>query len=274
VRYLKASGFVIEPDGRKPQFVPPDAPIYVRNDSGEEIPPFACLQTTGTVDIGGQNYVTVDKPIDDTGDAGWYLFNGIAPIPATGTNIYGIAYDGPLVRMLTDGSAIVCGEKWQPDVGQWAIIPGGEMFTAVGADDIEPDVMRGFMYRAGGGGGASIQYTIDSIEIPTSGPYTGKVVATVTVETAPCGRVSLIGESVQVVDHSGCVFDLPEADLEGVWGWATEQVALSTAAGSEPGELTPCHWAADDRCCVAGEGDSSGGGSGGGGGGGGGFGDF
>lgn len=106
----------------------------------------------------------------------------------------------------------------------------------------------------GGGGGASIQYTIDSVEVAATGPYTGKKVATVTVETAPCDRSNLIGESADVVDHSGCVFDLAEEDLIGVWGWATEQIALSTEAGADPGELTPCHWAADDRCCVGADG--------------------
>lgn len=254
VRYLKASGFVIEPGGRKPQFVPPDAPVYVRNDSGEKIPPFACLQTTGTVDLGGQNYVTVDKPIDNTGEAGLYLFNGIAPIPGTGNNIYGIAYDGPLVRMLTDGTAIVCGENWQPDVGEWAVVPGGELFTAVGADDIEPDVMRGFIQSAGGGGGKQIQGELTAITTPTSGPYTGKNVGTITIVVAPCSDSALIGESVDVVDWSDCIFDLPFADLDGVWVWAAEGIAESLAAGAEPGTLTPCHWTASDRCCVEADG--------------------
>lgn len=102
----------------------------------------------------------------------------------------------------------------------------------------------------GGKGGASIQYTIDSLTTATGGPYTGKKVATVTIEVAPCSRGDLIGESVEVVDWSGCVFDLPEAELIDVWGWATEGVALSLEAGAAVDALTPCHWAADDRCCV------------------------
>jgi hypothetical protein len=109
-------------------------------------------------------------------------------------------------------------------------------------------------YRVGSGGttvgGASIQYTIDSITTATSSsPYNGKVVATVTVEIAPCDRPELIGESVQVVDWAGCIFDATEADLVGVWGWASERVGESLETGVSPGTLTPCHWAADNRCC-------------------------
>ena len=120
VQYLRESGFVIPRPGRGEQFVPPEAPIYIRNDTGEVVPPFACLQTTGTVDTGGQNYITVDKPVDTTGDAGGYLFNGIAPIEVGG---YGIAHDGPVVRMLTDGSAIACGDLWDPVVDSFEVAP-------------------------------------------------------------------------------------------------------------------------------------------------------
>ena len=147
VRYLKESGYVIERPGRGQQFIPPQAPVYVRNESGEEIPAFACLQTTGTVDAGGQNYVKVDKPVDDTGTAGKYLFNGIAPIEIGG---YGIAHDGPLVRMLTDGTAVTCGDLWQPTIAAWTVNPGGELFTAAGADDIGTNVMRAFISSGGG----------------------------------------------------------------------------------------------------------------------------
>ena len=104
VKYLKASGFVIDRPGRGSQFIPPEAPIYFRNDSGEEVPPFACMQCTGTVEYGGQNYVKINKPVDDSGDAGGYLFNGIAPVESGG---YGLAHDGPFVRMLTDGSTLI-----------------------------------------------------------------------------------------------------------------------------------------------------------------------
>jgi len=248
VQYLRESGFVIKRPGRGEQFVPPDAPIYVRNDSGVEIPAFGCVQVTGTVEAGGQNYVTVDKPVDATGDAGGYLFNGVAPIEVGG---YGIAHDGPVVRMLTDGSAVACGDMWQPVVNSFLVSTGGSMFSAIGEDDIETDVMRAFTGSGGGGGAATIQFTVDSVATAgSSSPYNGKKVATVTIEVAPCSRGDLIGTTAEVVDWSGCVWDLAEADLIGVWGWATECVALSLKSGDPPGTLTPCHFGADDRCCL------------------------
>ena len=107
---------------------------------------------------------------------------------------------------------------------------------------------------------ASIQFTITSVGTASSGPYAGKKTAAVVVQVADCELGCLIGTSVEVVDHSGCVFDLDSEDLAGVWGWASERVALSTDEGAEEGDLTPCHWSADDRCCVPAD---SGGGSGG-----------
>jgi len=148
--YLKTSGFVIPAGRYNRQQIPPPTPVFVRNDTGVEIPAFACLQSTGTVEAGGQNYVKVDYPADTTGTAGVYLFNGIAPIEIDG---YGIAHDGPECRMLTDGSTITSGAKWQAQVGSFELAPGGTAFSAIGADDIAADVMRGVI---GAGGGAAI----------------------------------------------------------------------------------------------------------------------
>lgn len=105
------------------------------------------------------------------------------------------------------------------------------------------------------GGGESIEYTINSLRtasagIPSEAPYTGLIIATVTITGHSVEDSTIIGDEVDVVDHSGCVFDLPEADLVGVWGWASERVFDSLDPGAYPGELTPLHWSADDRCCV------------------------
>ncbi len=148
VRYLRANGFVVPQPSRGQQFIPPPASIYVRNDSGVVVPPFACMQTTGTVEDGGQNYITIDQPSDTTATAGAYLFNGLQEIEVGG---YGIAHDGPLCRMLTDGTALNSGDKCQPTVGQWYIELGGDLITVVGDDDIEADVVRGVIGSSGGG---------------------------------------------------------------------------------------------------------------------------
>jgi hypothetical protein len=143
VRYLRANGLIAPGGDRGQQTFPPQAPIYVRNDSGVEIPAFACLQVTppGTVEAGGQNYITVDQPADTTGAAGGYLFNGQAPIEIGG---YGIAHDGPVVRMLHTGSP-VSGDRMIPVVASWSVAIGLGPFVAIGDDDIEPNVIRGFI---------------------------------------------------------------------------------------------------------------------------------
>lgn len=248
VKYLRESGFIIERPGRGQQkFRPADAPIYIRNDSDAIIPSFACLQVTGTVEVGGQNYITVDKPVDNTGDAGKYLFNGIAPIEIGG---YGIAHDGPLVRMLTDGATVTCGDMWQPVVNSFLVSTGGAMFSAVGADDIKTDVMRAFILSSGGGSG-KIQFKIDSAVIAgTSSPFNGKMILTCTVIVAPCDQSDLIDTSVDVVDWSTCLANAETVGaVVGREGWAFRGIAKSLKSGDPPGTLTPCHWALDGLCC-------------------------
>ena len=106
----------------------------------------------------------------------------------------------------------------------------------------------------GAGGTRKLQGTLTALEDGT-GPYTGKKVGTVLIVVAPCDNGDLIATEVDVVDWSDCIFDLPFADLEDVWVWASEGVALSLDPEAEPGELTPCHWTADDRCCVGADGE-------------------
>lgn len=162
VNYLRQSGFVIAQPGQDPGRIHQQSPIYVRNDSGVAIPPFACMQVTGAVDSGGQNYITVNKPADVTGAAGWFLFNGIAEIEIGG---YGIGHDGPLVRMLTNGTTISCGDGWRPTIGQWYVSPGGTIFSAVGEDDIETNVMRALITGIAGCSNPVIRVYLDGLSL-------------------------------------------------------------------------------------------------------------
>lgn len=249
VRYLRANGFVVPRPGRGSQFVPPEAPIYVRNDSGAEIPPFACMQTSGAVDAGGQNYIKVVKPVDDTGAAGRYLFNSIAPIEIGG---YGVAYAGPLVRMLTDGSTVTCGDSWQPVVGSWSVTTGGSLFTAAGADDIDTNIMRAFIGASGGMGRIEFEVTSATTISDSGSPYDGMRELTVTVVGPSCNRASMLGETgVKVYEHVPLCLTGDETDeaLVGRKGWAFEGVFQDQSAEAEAGDLTPCHWVLDGICC-------------------------
>lgn len=163
VRYLRSSGFIMQPPARYGQFYAVTSPIYFRNDSGEVVPPFACLQSIGTAEAENQNYILVDKPADNTGAAGPFIFNGLQEVEIGG---YGIAHDGPMVRMLTDGAAMTAGDKARPVVNQWYVELGGDLFTIIGDDDIETDVVRGM---TGGGGSSVFAFKASSTVGTTSG---------------------------------------------------------------------------------------------------------
>lgn len=94
-----------------------------------------------------------------------------------------------------------------------------------------------------------ILFQILSAEVAgETSPYYGLVVASATVLDIACGMsLSLLGETVEVVDRSGCIFDLP--NLVGIKGWATQKIAYSLKYNAPPNTPTPCHWAADNRCC-------------------------
>jgi hypothetical protein len=97
--------------------------------------------------------------------------------------------------------------------------------------------------------GGTIEYKINSLSTAISGPYTGLIIADVTIKGAPCGRSNLIGTTAEVVDHSGCIFSVE--DMTGYTGWAAEMEFWSLDVEDDCETLTPCHWAAINRCCAA-----------------------
>lgn len=122
-------------------------------------------------------------------------------------------------------------------------------FKLLKAPDASSQKLLPVLWVGAPSGARDITYTIDSIAVASSGPYTGLTIATVTIQGTTPSIPELIGTSQEVVDHSGCVFDIAEADLVDVFGWATERVYKSLEAGHTD-ELTDPHWDADDRCCV------------------------
>ena len=136
--------------------------IYVRNDDTEAAPPYACMQVVDTIEVAGQNYLIVKKPVDSDGSAGWFVFNGPSEIEEDGG--FGIAFDGPMCRMLTDGSTVAAGDVFGPVDGEWWIEPGGSLFCIAGEDDIADDVVKGFFM---GGGGNHYLYTLTSSSVGT-----------------------------------------------------------------------------------------------------------
>lgn len=135
VRYLRENGFVI-PGGRRPEQMQQQDRIWFRNDSGAEVPAFGCMEVTGTVEAGGQNYVTITKP---TSSALTYLFNGQAPVP---NGEYGMAQSGPVFRCYKSTGTVTEGNRWAPTTSQWYLTKGAGQFVVLGSDDIGTDVFR------------------------------------------------------------------------------------------------------------------------------------
>jgi hypothetical protein len=152
------------------RLVSAQTPIYVRNANAAAIPPYACMQATGTEEDTetGQNYIVVDQPADVTGGAGAYLFNGPEQIEIGGD---GIAQNSRVVRAIKDTGTATAGDSWQPIVSSWEIAAGGDTFVMIGADDIATDCVR--VFYAGGGGGILVKTPVGGIPAATgTGPYT------------------------------------------------------------------------------------------------------
>jgi len=131
--------------------------VRFKNDSGEEIPSFACMQVIGTVQENNTTFVLVDKPSDICGE---YLFNSPYPVEADG---YGWGYAFGQVRMRGTASTFDACTRYAPAADSWEVAEGPGPFIVYGIDDVLDNVVRGrivgdhckarwiqFTYTAGG----------------------------------------------------------------------------------------------------------------------------
>ena len=239
-------------------------PKLVRNTSGEECPPYGCLQIVDTEELTDQVVLVGDKPRDTAGAEGPYVFNNHHPIPDGDTGSAQIRRVG--VRALKSAadttSTVESGQPWGPVVDEWYIEGGGGQFLMIGPDTTRDDLDEAFelhqvAINAGAGTedgeGKIVPNSI--ITEPSDSPYAGLKSAQVEVITAPCSQAALIGETVEVIDHLGCILNLePSTDLNDVGIYFHEQIAIDRSQTASPGDLTPCHWAAFNRCCAPSEG--------------------
>jgi hypothetical protein len=146
-KHLQASG-LLEPDlkAREQRGNPgktvahQQPPIFVRNDSGETIPPYSFMQMTGTANVTDSFcYVTVRKPIQSTILRCPLLFNGIYEI---GIGEYGVAQNGPVFSLKCE-TIPVLGDRLGPTTGEWLGFLGS-MYAVIGEDTtaIEEDVYK------------------------------------------------------------------------------------------------------------------------------------
>ena len=122
----------VMPMGAFDEFENKSAQIF-SNESGETIPPFACMKVTGSAEDGLGNVVAeVEKP-DETG--GPFLFNGEHEV---GVGEYANGFTGE-VRAYTLGSPAT-GETWGPKSG-WDVVSDGDPAILIWGSAEEDAVM-------------------------------------------------------------------------------------------------------------------------------------
>jgi hypothetical protein len=149
-------------------------PLYFRNDSGHEIPPYGCCQVLDTAEIGNQNYLLAGRPIAWTGAVvGPFFFNGPRAVP---DGDYGNFQPGPIYRAIGDGTTLAVNTRVGPvdasfDVGK------GCLYSVLGPDDLVDECIRlvdnttSMLAVAGSGIPANGSGTVTS-KIPTAGDWT------------------------------------------------------------------------------------------------------
>lgn len=124
--------------GDERRFVP--APIYCKNRSTTlEIPAYGCMQVVGTEEVGGQNYLLVDRPFDYSDSSfGPFLLNSPAAIEPEGL---GVAQNGPVFRAIKDTGTFTVGTRLNPTANSYKLSKG-PLFVYLGDDDVDTDIIK------------------------------------------------------------------------------------------------------------------------------------
>ena len=151
------------------------APIYCKNRSTTlEIPAYGCMQVVGTEEIGGQNYLIVDRPFDYSDSVmGPFLLNSPAAIEPDGL---GVAQNGPVYRAIKDTGTFTVGTRLNPTADSFKLSKG-PLFVYLGDDDIDTDIIKvercetPLLAVAGSGIAANSSGTVTAKQ-PASGNWT------------------------------------------------------------------------------------------------------
>lgn len=121
-------------DSRGDSFLQQPKSNRFRNDSGEEIPAYACMKVLDSELSNDRYLISVTKP-DDTG--GPYLFNGPRPVEIDGLG----QYNTGMVRALFDTGTPAVNEIWGPTTS-WEIESYGSCALMI-MGQIEDDLALG-----------------------------------------------------------------------------------------------------------------------------------
>jgi hypothetical protein len=208
--------------------------VFVRNDSGEEIPEFACMQITGTATVGDRTVVTVTKPTSTDGE---YLFNSQYSIAI---DERGWAYRHGVVVMLGDPPS-AANVQYLPMVGAWTVEEGDGPFIVFGDNDEWPDSVVG-RFAGGTGGTHEIWFEIVSVACD---PYTSAKTLTVnpTWYTGGCTKPIPGADSYGYVDVEDVCSILEYYTAEDL----IDAVGRATYMYPRTGECVP-KWLVDTIC--------------------------
>lgn len=119
-------------------FLPETEPITFRNDSGETIPAYACVQLFSTADESDRNIFVAKKPVTTTSaHVDQFVFNNEFEVAI---DAYGTAQSGPVFRAIKTAS-LVSGARVGPVNSSWKI-DRGAFWTNLGTDSVETDCVR------------------------------------------------------------------------------------------------------------------------------------
>lgn len=109
--------------------------VFVKNNSGAEIPAFACMQITGATVEAGRVLITVRRPNTICGE---YVFNSQFKIESGG---YGWAYAWGIVRMLGAASGYESCKRYTAIKDSWSVTEGPGPFLVYGNGNIDGTVI-------------------------------------------------------------------------------------------------------------------------------------
>jgi hypothetical protein len=226
--------------------------VPFQNNTGETIPAFGCMAVVSGTFERQDLILTIRKPTAaDISNGAVFVFNDETEVP---DGEGGFAIMNLVAHALQNGALAVnatCG----PVASSWKLSSSGTGYRKVATDtESDPEGMLvQFVGQGGGTPGAIIGGEIDSITTADgASPYNGLKIADVIVDFSPCDQ-ALLGETVEVVDHSGCIFDLSSLELEGTYAWGAWGKSEDLSDSASPGDESPCHWGAFNRCCAPGE---------------------
>jgi hypothetical protein len=175
------------------------AQVLVKNESGEAIPAFACMEILGTEVVDDRTFLKVTKP---TKTDGKYIFNHDREIEEDGL---GMALPWGVVRMLGDDP----GEPTEhgATVGAWTVQEeAGGPFVVYGADAYGTGIVKGRITGGGSGNLQIIQFTL------TEDYYGAEEVPEMCIDREP-NEGALSGRVGQKACGSGAVYG---ADEDGI----------------------------------------------------------